>query len=32
MLRARGEAFRDTQRRIRAFWPFPRHDPQAPAR
>jgi steroid 5-alpha reductase family enzyme len=24
MLRSRGEAFRDTQRRIRAFWPLPR--------
>jgi steroid 5-alpha reductase family enzyme len=24
MLRSRGEAFRDTQRRIRAFWPVPR--------
>jgi len=24
MLRSRGDAFRDTQRRIRAFWPFPR--------
>lgn len=28
MLRSRGEAFRDTQRRIRAFWPIPRHHPE----
>ncbi len=28
MLRSRGEAFRDTQRRIRAFWPIPRRRPE----